>query len=89
MKKLTENAVFHYIYVNEKDKKEDESLKSLQKKLANLSGIGIKEGVSSINQGYKETLDDVRKKMFPRQAVTEVLKIKVYTIPLLIIIIYI
>jgi hypothetical protein len=69
------HAIFHYIYVKEKenDKNEDKELKSLQTNLKQLTRVGIEEGNSLINPCRRELLDNVRHKMFPRQNLTKVL----------------
>ena len=67
------SGVFHLMYVDEKDEKKDKGLKSLQTDLKKLTRVGIAEGLSSINKDYRETMKDVRQKMFPRQTPSEVL----------------
>ncbi len=67
------SGVFHLMYVDEKDEKKDKGLKSLQTDLKKLTRVGIQEGLSSINKDYRETMKDVRQKMFPRQRPSEVL----------------
>jgi hypothetical protein len=69
-------GIAHLIYISEKEKKEDKDLRSLQSRLKKMTHIvGIKLGVSSINQGYSKTLDDIGQKMFPWQKPSEVLTI--------------
>jgi hypothetical protein len=73
MKGETENGVFHFIYVDEKNEKDDEKLKSLQANLKKLKEkAGIEEGFSSINKDFEETLDIVETKMFPWQSPSKV-----------------
>jgi hypothetical protein len=73
LKSTERGGVYHLVYVDEKDEKEDENLRSLQKKLKELKDVGIEEGFSSINKDYKETIDDFEQVMFPWRTPTEVL----------------
>ncbi len=67
------SGIFHLIYVNEKDAKDNKALQILRTQLNALTSVGIEEGISSINRSYRETLDDVNQNMFPRQTLTQVL----------------
>jgi hypothetical protein len=73
MRESTENGVFHFIYVDEKDEKDDEKLKRLQANLKKMEEkVGIEEGFSSINKDFEETLHVVATKMFPWQSPSKV-----------------
>ena len=71
--------MYHVINVDENSEKPKKLPKNLAKSFAQLSKIGIQEGILSANDDFRPMLDKIVKNMFPLQDLTEVNKYFLYT----------